>query len=120
MKFGKWYQYVVCFVLMGSSGCQIQGGYENHQDRITPQSVTFNYILTHGMCMGYLGGKSSISVEEFRDLFQKDQNAKFYIIRALTQPTRQNLQEAQNSVQTLIDAIQPQPSNRPINQLGHE
>lgn len=88
------------------SGCQMQEKASIHINKITPRTLTYNYILTHGMCMGYLRSFSPVPLTKLKELIQKDQNAKFYVILALAQPTRQNLQQAQYSIQQLLIAFE--------------
>lgn len=100
------------FVLLGISlflfslgACQSQNNAVMRLERVTPRSVAYNYILIHGMCIGYLGSLSSISFTDFKEIFQKDQNAKYYVMLALSNPNKQNLQRAKNSVEILIQSM---------------
>ncbi len=101
------------FILLGLSlslfslmGCQIKDQTLINFDTITPRSVAYNYIFTHGMCMGYLGSLNSMSLVKFKDLLEKDQNAKYYVVIALAQPNKQNLKQAQFSIEQLLMTLE--------------
>ncbi len=87
------------------SACQSQENLLKSSKRVTPHSIAYNYIFTHGMCIGYLGSLSSVSLTDFQDIFLKDQNAKHYVMMALSKPNKHNLKNAKNSVEILIQSL---------------
>lgn len=93
------------FFLFPLSACQSQENSLKSSERVTPHSIAYNYIFTHGMCIGYLGSLSSVSLTDFQDIFLKDQNAKHYVMMALSKPNNHNLKNAKNSVEILIQSL---------------
>lgn len=91
--------------LITLGACQMQEDTVMRINKITPRHIAYNYILTHGMCMGYLRSVSSMSIGHFKVLVQKDQNARFYTLYALAHPQSHNLKLAQASIQELIDVM---------------
>ena len=51
------------FFLFPLSACQSQENSLKSSERLTPHSIAYNYIFTHGMCIGYLGSLSSVSYQ---------------------------------------------------------